>query len=299
MRVKRTPDTFFKHLTGWPHQPRYLTDLPSVDGLRVHYIDAGETDSERVFLCLHGQPTWSYLYRKMIPVFTASGARVVAPDLLGFGRSDKPTDAATYGFGFHRQMLLDLIDRLDLDNITLVVQDWGGLLGLTLRMARPSRIARLLVMNTTLATGASPSEGFENWRTYCRANPDLQIGRLMQRSVPALTQDEAAAYDAPFPDASYKTGVRRFPEMVMTTPDMEGTDISKQAIEYLSTAWQGQSFMAIGMQDPVLGPEVMTTLRASIRGCPPPLEIANGGHFLQEWGQPVARAALTRWGDLK
>jgi len=235
----------------------------------------------------------------MIPVFTASGARVVAPDLLGFGRSDKPVDAATYGFEFHRQMLLDLIDRLDLKNITLVMQDWGGLLGLTLPMARPSRITRLLVMNTTLATGTSPSRGFESWRAYCRANPDLQIGRLMQRSVPAMTQDEAAAYDAPFPDGSYKAGVRRFPEMVMTAPDMEGTDISKQAIEYLSTTWQGQSFMAIGMQDPVLGPKVMTTLRATIRGCPPPLEMAIGGHFLQEWGQPVAQAALAHWEDTK
>jgi len=223
----------------------------------------------------------------------------VAPDLLGFGRSDKPVDAATYGFEFHRQMLLDLIDRLDLKNITLVMQDWGGLLGLTLPMARPSRITRLLVMNTTLATGTSPSRGFESWRAYCRANPDLQIGRLMQRSVPAMTQDEAAAYDAPFPDGSYKAGVRRFPEMVMTAPDMEGTDISKQAIEYLSTTWQGQSFMAIGMQDPVLGPKVMTTLRATIRGCPPPLEMAIGGHFLQEWGQPVAQAALAHWEDTK
>ena len=224
---------------------------------------------------------------------------MVAPDLLGFGRSDKPVDAATYGFEFHRQMLLDLIDRLDLKNITLVMQDWGGLLGLTLPMARPSRITRLLVMNTTLATGTSPSRGFESWRAYCRANPDLQIGRLMQRSVPAMTQDEAAAYDAPFPDGSYKAGVRRFPEMVMTAPDMEGTDISKQAIEYLSTTWQGQSFMAIGMQDPVLGPKVMTTLRATIRGCPPPLEMAIGGHFLQEWGQPVAQAALAHWEDTK
>ena len=196
-------------------------------------------------------------------------------------------------------MLLDLIDRLDLKNITLVMQDWGGLLGLTLPMARPSRITRLLVMNTTLATGTSPSRGFESWRAYCRANPDLQIGRLMQRSVPAMTPDEAAAYDAPFPDGSYKAGVRRFPEMVMTAPDMEGTDISKQAIEYLSTTWQGQSFMAIGMQDPVLGPKVMTTLRATIRGCPPPLEMAIGGHFLQEWGQPVAQAALAHWEDTK
>ena len=202
MSVKRTPDVFFENLTDWPHPPQYLTDLPSVEGLRVHYIDTGEAGSERVFLCLHGQPTWSYLYRKMIPVFTASGARVVAPDLLGFGRSDKPVDAATYGFEFHRQMLLDLIDRLDLKNITLVMQDWGGLLGLTLPMARPSRITRLLVMNTTLATGTSPSRGFESWRAYCPANPNLNIGQLMQRSVPAITQDEAAAYDAPFPDAS-------------------------------------------------------------------------------------------------
>ena len=158
----------------------------------------------------------------MIPVFAASGARVIAPDLPGFGRSDKPVAETTYGFGFYRQILLEIIDRLNLHNITLVVQDWGGLLGLTLPMDRPDRISRLLVMNTTLAIGHSTGKGFDQWRAYCRAHPDLNISRLMQRTCPNLTLPEAQAYEAPFPDASYKAGARRFPEMVMTAPDMGG-----------------------------------------------------------------------------
>ena len=136
-------------------------------------------------------------------------------------------------------------------------------------------------MNTTLAIGHSTGKGFDQWRAYCRAHPDLNISRLMQRTCPNLTLPEAQAYHAPFPDASYKAGVRRFPEMVMTAPNMEGVAISKRAVEYLSNAWQGQSFMAVGMRDPAL------------------LEIADGGHFLQEWGGPVAEATLRHWGDIK
>jgi len=235
----------------------------------------------------------------MIPVFAASGARVIAPELPGFGRSDKPVAETTYGFGFYRQILLEIIDRLNLHNITLVVQDWGGLLGLTLPVERPDRISRLLVMNTTLAIGHSTGKGFDQWRAYCQAHPDLNISRLMQRTCPNLTLPEAQAYGAPLPDASYKAGERRFPEMVMTAPDMEGVAISKRSVEYLSNAWQGQSFIAVGMRDPVLGPSVMAALRGVIRSCPAPLEIADGGHFLQEWGGPIAEAALRHWGDIK
>jgi len=249
-----------------------------------------------VFLCLHGEPTWSYLYRRMIPVFAGTGARVVAPDLFGFGRSDKPVDDATYTFGFHRRMLLGFLERLDLRDITLVVQDWGGLLGLTLPMAAPARFSRLIVMNTTLAVGETPGPGFDAWRAYAAANPDLPVGALMQRSTPHLTPAEVAAYDAPFPDARFKGGARRFPQLVMVSPDMEGADVSRQAARWWSEQWNGQSFMAVGMKDPVLGPDVMARLRGTIRGCPAPMEIADGGHFVQEWGEEIARAALSAFG---
>ena len=295
--AKRTPDDRFENLPVYAFAPNYVEDLPGYDGLRVHYIDEGPKDADRVFLCLHGQPTWCYLYRKMIPVFLGSGGRVVAPDLLGFGRSDKPTDEATYTFHFHRGMLKALIERLDLRRITLVCQDWGGLLGLTLPQDMPERFKRLLVMNTAIATGRSAGPGFDAWREYNRANPDLDIAGLMKRAVAGISEKEAQAYAAPYPDASYKAGVRRFPELVMTDPGMEGVETSKRAREFLSNEWSGESFMAIGMQDPVLGPKVMEALRATIRGCPPPLEIPEAGHFVQEHGEQVARAALEAWGD--
>ncbi|HXD41825.1 MAG TPA: tRNA adenosine(34) deaminase TadA, partial [Ramlibacter sp.] len=152
----RTPDQAFADLPGYPWQPRYIADLPSLAGLRMHYLDEGPRDGRITWLCLHGNPAWSYLYRKMIPVFLAAGDRVVAPDMVGFGRSDKPKRDAAHSFGWHRQVLLELVERLDLRNVVLVVQDWGGLLGLTLPMAAPQRYVGLLAMNTTLGTGDTP-----------------------------------------------------------------------------------------------------------------------------------------------
>ena len=286
----RTPEERFAGLTGWPWAPRYL-DRP--DALRLHYVDEGPREAARTFLCLHGQPTWSYLYRRMIPVFTAAGHRVVAPDFLGFGRSDKPTDEAIYTFDFHRRSLPDLVEALDLRNIVLVVQDWGGLIGLTLPMAAPERYAGLLVMNTTLGTGDEPlGKGFLDWRSFSNRSPDMDIARLMQRSCPHLSAAEAQAYAAPFPDASYKAGVRRFPNLVPDRPESEGAALSRQARAFWRNDWAGKSLMAIGMTDPVLGPPVMQALHANIRNCPPPLEIAEAGHFVQEWGESIARAAI-------
>jgi haloalkane dehalogenase/tRNA(adenine34) deaminase len=259
----------------------------------LHYIDEGPREADRTWLCLHGQPTWSYLYRRMIPVFVGAGDRVVAPDFLGFGRSDKPADEATYTFDFHRHTLLDLIQALDLRNVTLVVQDWGGLIGLTLPMAAPERYAALLVMNTALGTGDAPlGEGFLAWRAFSNRNPDMDIARLMQRACPHLGEAEAAAYAAPFPDATYKAGVRRFPNLVPDRPDAGGAALSREARAFSRERWTGKSLMAIGMKDPVLGPPVMRALHAEIRNCPPPMEIAEGGHFLQEWGKDVADAAV-------
>jgi len=290
----RTPDDRFADLPGFPFAPHYQTDAA---GLRMHYLDEGPRDARHTYLCLHGQPTWSYLYRRMIPRFVASGARVVAPDLYGFGRSDKPLDESWYTFTRHRDSLVAFVEALDLRQITLVVQDWGGLLGLTLPPDMPDRFDRLLVMNTALGTGDRPlGEGFLAWRAWANANPDMDIARLMKRGCPHLTDAEAAAYAAPFPDARYKAGVRRFPNLVPDHPQADGAALSRRAREWWRTEWTGATFMAIGATDPVLGPPVMNALRALIRDCPEPFVHPQAGHFAQEWGEEIADRALGAFG---
>jgi pimeloyl-ACP methyl ester carboxylesterase len=286
----RTPDERFANLPGFPWQPHYL----EWRGLRVHYLDEGA--GPRTLLCLHGEPTWSYLYRKMIPPFLAAGYRVVAPDFIGFGRSDKPHEESFYTFDMHRDLLLHLIEKLNLKRIALAVQDWGGLLGLTLPMEMPERFERLLIMNTALGTGDVPlSEGFVAWRAYVAKTPSLDCGKLLGRACPQLSAAEAAAYEAPYPDAASKAGVRRFPQLVPDRPDAPGAAISRRARDWWRDAWKGETFMAIGAKDPVLGLPVMQALRKIIRNCPEPYVHAEGGHFLQEWGDDVAREALQRW----
>jgi pimeloyl-ACP methyl ester carboxylesterase len=287
----RTPDEHFAALPGWPYAPRYTEHA----GLRVHHVDEGPRDAPVTALCLHGNPSWAYLYRHMIPVFADAGLRVVVPDLIGFGRSDKPADESAHSFEFHRGMLLDFVERLDLQNVLLVVQDWGGILGLTLPMAAPQRYARLLAMNTALATG-SLTEGFRQWRAYSNSQPDLAVGRLIARGKRDMAPGEIAAYDAPFPDASYKAALRAFPKLVPEGEDAPGAACGREAESFWRERWAGQSFMAIGMQDPVLGEAPMRALQQQIRGCPEPLQVAEGGHFVQEWGAPIARAALTHFG---
>jgi haloalkane dehalogenase len=294
--ILRTPDERFASLPDFAFAPHYRDDLRGYAGLRMHYIDAGAQDAATTFLCLHGQPTWAYLFRRMLPAFVAGGHRVVAPDLFGFGRSDKPVEEAIYTFEFHREALRAFIEALDLRNVCLVVQDWGGLLGLTLPMAMPERITRLLIMNTTLAGGDEPlSAGFLAWRDWANNNPDMSVGKLLGRACPHLSAAECAAYDAPYPDAAFKAGVRRFPNLVPDRIDAPAAALSRVARAWLKKHWRGASFMAIGMKDPVLGPAVMTALRRHIRGCPPPMEIADAGHFVQEWGAPIAVAALAHF----
>ena len=286
----RTADERFKDLPGFPWAPHYF----EWQGLRVHFLDEGK--GPRTLLCLHGEPTWSYLYRKMIPPFVAAGYRVIAPDFIGFGRSDKPVEEQVYSFEFHRGMLLSLIEKLELSNISLAVQDWGGLLGLTVPMEMPERFERLLVMNTALGTGDAPlSEGFIAWRDYVNRNPAIDCGKLLGRACPQLSAAEAAAYEAPYPDTASKAGVRRFPNLVPDRPDAPGAALSRRARDWWQNAWKGEAFMAIGAKDPVLGPPVMQALRKIIRHCPEPFIHAQGGHFLQEWGGEIAAEALKRW----
>ena len=290
VKALRTPDERFAALPGYAFAPHFLDQ----DGLRMHYLDDGPPEAEVTVLCLHGQPTWSYLYRKMIPVFVAAGHRVVAPDWFGFGRSDKPIDDDWYSFEAHRNSMLRFVEQFDLKNVMLVVQDWGGLLGLTLPLAFPDRVTRLLVMNTGLGTG-TVTEGFKQWRAYANTQPDMACGKLLQRATPGLSDAEAAAYDAPYPDVRYKAGVRAFPNLVPDHDSAPGADISRQAAQFWQERWAGDSFMAIGMKDPVLGPSTMRSLHKLIKGCPPPLELAEGGHFVQEQGAAIAQAALAHF----
>jgi tRNA(adenine34) deaminase len=292
----RTPDERFHNLPGYPWAPHYLNDLPALQGLRMHYLDEGpslDKPHSTTWLCLHGNPAWSYLYRKMIPTFLETGARVVAPDLVGFGKSDKPKKDAFHSFTRHRQILLELVEKLDLKNVVLVVQDWGGLLGLTLPMAAPQRYKGLLVMNTALGTGDVPlSAGFLAWREMCAQNPGFDVARLFSRGNPQMSAPESAAYAAPFPDAGHRAALRAFPPMVPATEDADGAAISRQARSFWKDQWQGRSLMAIGAQDPVLGPPVMRGLQQLIKGCPPPLVIDDAGHFVQEHGLAIAQRAV-------
>lgn len=287
----RTPDEHFDALPGYTFAPHWF-DQPN--GLRMHYLNEGAGNA--TFLCLHGQPSWSYLYRKMIPVLTQAG-RVIAPDLFGFGKSDKPVDDTRYTFDFHRQSLVELIRHLDLRHVTLVCQDWGGLLGLTIPPFMADRFDRLIVMNTGFATGETPlGPGFLAWKAFNASQPDMDLKALFARGTPILSEAEAAAYAAPYPDIRYKAGVRRFPELVPDHPDAGGTHISRAARDWWRNEWAGKSFMAVGAADPVIGVEAMAALRRHIRNCPEPLVIAEAGHFVQEWGVEVAEAALKSFG---
>ena len=289
----RTPDHCFADLPGYPWTGHHVDDLPSLQGLRMHWLDEGPGDAPVTWLCLHGNPAWSYLYRKMTPIFLAAGHRVVAPDMPGFGKSDKPRDDAVHTFTWHRAALIELVERLNLRSVNLVVQDWGGLIGLTLPLHAPERYRALLVMNTVLATAeGSLPHGFLQWRAMCRTKPDFSIARLFARGNPQMTEAECAAYDAPFPTAEYRAATRAFPEMVPEHPAADGAEISRRAAGFWSGEWRGRSMMAIGERDPVFTPQIMEALRQRIRGCPPALCVPEAGHFVQEHGETIAREAL-------
>ncbi|MEM1379317.1 MAG: haloalkane dehalogenase [Pseudomonadota bacterium] len=305
LEALRTPDARFSDLPDYPYTPHFLDDLPGYEGLRMAFIDEGPRDAP-VFFCLHGEPSWGFLYRKMIPIFLEAGGRVVVPDLYGFGRSDKPVDRDDYTYTFHRGSLLSLVSSLGLKNITLVCQDWGGILGLSLPMEAPERYKRLIVMNTGLPIepassfvaedlrrpAAERKTGFGQWHAFSQRADDMPVGSVLnQGSAQSLSPEEIAAYDAPFPDKSYKAGALAFPTLVPFSEEQDGYTTGRQALKFWN-GWEGESFMAIGGADPVLGEKAMRALHAEINGCPQPLLLPEAGHFIQEWGDVVARAAL-------
>ena len=298
----RTPDAAFDNLPGYPWPPHYVSNLPVLEGLRLHYLDEGEAEvaieafGQTTYLCLHGNPAWSYLYRKMIPTFLEAGARVVAPDLIGFGKSDKPKKDAFHTFTWHRQVLIELIERLDLQNIVLVVQDWGGILGLTLPHEfhkKSNRIKGLLVMNTALGTGDVPlTQGFQDWREMCRKNPEFKIDKLFARGNPQMSPAECAAYMAPFQDSGFRAATRAFPPMVPDSEVADGAEISRKARDFWQNEWDGPTLMAVGALDPVLGLDAMRGLQKLINGCPEPMVLDEAGHFVQEHGKEIAKLAV-------
>ena len=290
--IYRTPDERFENLPDFPYQANYVDDLPGYEGMRMHYLDEGNKNASRVFLCLHGEPTWCYLYRKMLPIFVDSGARVIAPDMFGFGRSDKPTEE-TYGFNFHRESLLRLIERLDLTNITIVCQDWGGLIGLTLPLDIADRVGGILAMNTILVSGEIPlPDTFLTWKNWAGDHPDMDPAAAMEFLDDTLPESIRDAYRAPFPNERSKAGPRSFPKLVPLNTQVEGAATQKRAIEWLQTDWSGDSFVACGLHDKIATTEVVQMLASWIKGSPPVFELPDAGHFCQEQGEIVAQKYL-------
>jgi haloalkane dehalogenase len=290
MDALRTPDERFAGLPGYPFAPHYV----EVDGLRIHHLDEGPRHGE-VVLMLHGEPSWSYLYRKMIPVITAAGHRAVAPDLVGFGRSDKPAARVDYTYERHVAWMRGLVESLDLRDVTLVCQDWGGLIGLRLVAEMEGRFARVVAANTFLPTGdQDPGEAFRAWQSYSQTVPDFHAGGIVKGGcVTELPPEVIAAYNAPFPDDSYKQGARQFPLLVPTRPDDPASAANRRAWEVL-TRWDRPVLTAFGDSDAITrgADRVLQKLIPGAAG-QPHTTLTGAGHFLQEdRGEELAQVVI-------
>ncbi len=284
MQYLRTPDQRFEGLKDYAFDPHYLQVSDTEGGeLRVHYLDEGPRDADPVLL-LHGEPSWSYLYRKMIPPLVAAGHRVIAPDLVGFGRSDKPTRREDYTYQRHVGWMQSVLDQLRLQHITLFCQDWGGLIGLRLVAENPARFERVVAGNTLLPTGDHDlGQAFLDWRDFSQRIDTFPVSKIIDgATTTALSADTLHAYDAPFPDETYKEGARQFPMLVPATVDDPACAKNRAAWEVLKQ-WQKPFLTSFSDSDPVTaGAE--TVMQKLIPGCEgqPHITIENGGHFLQE-----------------
>jgi haloalkane dehalogenase len=287
----RTPDARFSNLPGYDFAPHYV----DVDGLRVHYLDEGPADGATVLL-LHGEPSWSYLYRKMIPPLRDAGFRVIAPDLIGFGKSDKPVRKSDYSYAGHVAWMRQFITALDLNDITLFCQDWGALIGLRVAAENEHRFARVAVGNGAMPTGDENFPGaFKIWRAFASWSPWFPIGRIVQSgTVSKLSKDEVAAYDAPFPAAKYKAGTRAFPQLVPTEPDNPASDDNRRAWELLGR-WEKPFLTTFSNRDPITRGG-WRPFQDRIPGARnrEHVKIQNAGHFLQEdKGEELAEVLIS------
>ena len=290
MDVFRTPDDRFENLPGFPYEPNYV----EVDGLRLHHVDEG---SGSPVLCFHGEPSWSYLYRHMLEPLVESGHRVVCPDLVGFGRSDKPTDQGWYTYDRHCETVTKHLDALDLDEVTVVVQDWGGPIGLRWAVENPDRVARLVILNTGLVTGRV-SKGFMAWREFAERTPDLPIGVIIQGATTTeLPPGVVAAYEAPFPTPESKAGAQRFPLLVPLTPEDTGA-AEMVAVKDALAGWDKPALVAFSDTDPVFPyPKAGERFTELIPTAGEQVRIEGAAHFLQEdRGPEIADAMLAAFG---
>ena len=273
--VFRTPDERFDRLPGYDFAPHWH----EADGLRLHYVDEGEGDP---IVCFHGEPTWAYLYRKMLPVLTVAGHRVICPDYPGFGRSDKPTERGWYTYDRHVEHMASLLGQLDLREATVVVQDWGGPIGLRWAVENADRVARLVILNTGLFTGRV-SKGFLAWRAFAERNPDLPVGFVIQGATSTeLPEDVVAAYEAPFPTAESKAGAAQFPLLVPTSDDEPGAAEMRAVAGELSR-WDKPALVAFSDSDPVFPyPRAGDRMCELIPGAGEQVRIESAAHFLQE-----------------
>lgn len=294
MTILQTPADRFLNLPDYPFAPHYVSVGDETQPLQLHYIDEGDTNAP-VVLLLHGEPSWSYLYRKMIPIFVEVGYRAIAPDLIGFGKSDKILEREAHSYNQHVSWLTDFITRLDLQGVTLVAQDWGGLLGLRVLAENESRFARVSIANTGLPTGDQPpSEAFLQWRAFSQTVPEFPTGFILQgATVRQLTDAELAAYDAPFPDETYKAAARMFPVLVPISPDDPAAEPNRRAWAALMQ-WQKPFLTCFSDQDPVTrGADAVFQKLVPGAKKQPHQTLVGGGHFLQEdVGEAWARTTV-------
>lgn len=295
MKILRTPENRFENLPDFPFAPHYQ-EIPDGEGgrLRIHYLDEGPADAPDVVLLMHGEPSWSFLYRKMIPILTEAGLRTITPDLVGFGRSDKPSEPADHSYQRHVDWMLALLRALDLRHITLFCQDWGGLIGLRLAAEEPDRFDRIVAANTGLPTGDQQmSEAFLKWQEFAATVPRFPVGRIVQGGcVSELPAEVVAAYEAPFPDESYKAGPRIMPSLVPTRPDDPAADANRRAWEVLRK-WRKPFLTAFSDSDPITqgGDRLFQALIPGAKG-QPHTTITQAGHFLQEDRGPELAALV-------
>jgi len=293
--VLRTPEERFAGLAGFPFESHYV----EIDDYRIHYLDAGPRDRDPILL-LHGEPSWCYLYRKMIPVLVAAGHRTVAPDLVGFGKSDKLASRNDYSYQFHVDVMNGFVRALNLHRITLFGQDWGGLIGLRVLTGNPERFVRIVAANTGLPTGDHPaSQGFLRWLKYSQTVENFRPGNIVKGGCATpLSAETIAAYDAPFPSDAFKEGARAFPTLVPITPDNPASEANRQAWEKLRL-WSGEVLTLFSEQDAVTaGGEAPFQKLPGARN--QPHEIIHGaGHFLQEDQGPEIAGRMVQWMKLK
>ena len=279
MKILRTPDNRFSNLLDYPFKPNYI----QLGDIRIHYVDEGESSKE-VVLLIHGEPTWSYLYRKMVPIVSESGYRVIVPDLVGFGKSDKPINQEDYTYEKHVGWISSFIESLDLKNINLFCQDWGGLIGLRIVSEQGYRFNRIIASNTSLPTGDfKVPKAFFNWQKFSQDTPVFNASKIVKSScVNKISNEVQKAYDAPFPDETYKAGARRFPMLVPTSPNDPSSQPNREAWEKLKN-WHKPFLTAFSDSDPITkGGDIL--FQKLIPGCKgiSHKTIVGAGHFLQE-----------------